>query len=240
VFAEEKIAFMVSRTLNLTLETLTGASALPLTVARLVVAGWVGRDKAKLMHHIEELGKLGVPAPSRTPTYMNLSTTVLTTGDIMDVVGGESSGEVECVLFRSGTKMYLGVGSDHTDRGFEKYDIPASKQMCAKPVAPVVWDMEEVRDHLDELILRSWMTVGGQRRLYQEGRLADNLNVLEILERIPADGGPGLEHFCLFCGTFPAIGGIAIGQRFEFEMEDPVHRRKISHCYQVHCLPQYL
>lgn len=232
---------MESRTLlELKLETLAGASSLPLTLERLIVAGWVGKDKAKLMHHIEELGKLGVPAPSRTPTYMNLSPAVLTTGDVVDVVGRESSGEVECVLFRGGAKVYLGVGSDHTDRGFEKYDIPASKQMCAKPLAPAVWDLDEVRDHLDELILRSWMTVNGRRRLYQEGRLADNLNVLEILEGIPADDGLGLARFCLFCGTFPAIGGIAIGKRFEFEVEDPVHRRKIRHHYRVRCLPQYL
>ena len=156
---------------------------------RLVVAGWVGRDKVALQEHIEELGKLGVPAPTRTPIYMNLSPEILSTGDRIDVVSAESSGEVECVLFNNRGRRFIGVGSDHTDRGFEKYDIPGSKQMCLKPVAPIVWDLKDVEPHLDQLILRSWMTVDGDRKLYQEGTLKDNLDVLEIQKQIPGEDG---------------------------------------------------
>ncbi|MBR9979710.1 MAG: DUF2848 family protein [Desulfatitalea sp.] len=231
---------MVSRQLELTVAHASGRSPLAVTIDRLVVAGWVGRDKAALGHHIEELGKLGVPAPSRTPTYMNLSPMILTTGDTMAVVGPESSGEVECVLIKDGDAIFVGVGSDHTDRAFEKYDIPASKQVCAKPVAPVVWELGQVRGHLDRIVLRSWMTTGGKRRQYQEGRLAANIDVMEILDNIPTADGLDMPRLCLFCGTFPAIGGIECGQRFEFEMEDPVLQRKIHHAYQVTCLPQYL
>jgi hypothetical protein len=231
---------MVSQQLQLTLDAASGRHLLTLSIDRLIVAGWVGKNKEAVRKHIEELGKLGVPAPSRTPTYMNLSADLLTTTESMDVVGPESSGEVECVLFGSAGRLYVGVGSDHTDRGFEKYDIPASKQMCAKPVAPVVWDMEDVRDHLDRIALRSWMTIGGKRRLYQEGRLESNIGVIDILNGIPAEAALGLECLSLFCGTFPAIGGIETGEKFEFEMEDPVLGRKIGHHYRIRCLPQYL
>lgn len=231
---------MASQPLELTLESAAGLRPLRLTIDRLIVAGWVGKDKEAVRKHIEELGRLGVPAPSRTPTYMNLSAALLTTGESMDVVGPESSGEVECVLFGSAGRLYMGVGSDHTDRGFEKYDIPASKQMCAKPVAPVVWDVEEIRPHLDRVALRSWMTVGGTRRLYQEGPLAGNIGILDILRSVPAEDRLGLEHFTLFCGTLPAIGGIEIGEVFEFEMEDPVLGRRIGHRYSIRRLPQYL
>jgi hypothetical protein len=231
---------MVSQPLELALESAAGRRPLALAIDRLVVAGWVGKNKEAVRKHIEELGRLGVPAPSRTPTYMNLSPTLLTTAEAMEVVGPESSGEVECVLFGNAGKLYMGVGSDHTDRGFEKYDIPASKQMCAKPVAPVVWEIEEVRGHLDRVTLRSWMTTGGRRRLYQEGPLAANIGVLEILEGIPSEERPGLECFAVFCGTLPAIGGIEIGEMFEFEMEDPVLGRRIGHRYRTRRLPQYL
>lgn len=230
---------MVNR-LHLVLQSRKGKEDLIVNLSRLIVAGWVGKDKARLQEHIEELGKLGVPAPSRTPTYMNLSPMIVTTADTVDTVGGQASGEVECVLFRSGGRMYVGVGSDHTDREFEKYGIPASKQMCAKPVAETVWRLEEVRDHLDRIVLRSWMTVEGRRRLYQVGRLGDNLGVMEILEGIPAGDGLPADDFCLFCGTFPALGGIALGERFEFEMEDPVLARSIRHGYRQRVLPQYL
>ncbi|SHE55275.1 Protein of unknown function [Desulfacinum infernum DSM 9756] len=231
---------MTRQSLSLEVETFREKETLSLEISRLVVAGWVGKDKARLQEHIEELGKLGVPAPSRTPTYMNLSPMLLTTGETIDVISGMASGEVECVLFRKDGRIFVGVGSDHTDRDFEKYGIPASKQMCAKPVAPTVWDLDDVRDHLDRIILRSWMTCDGNRRLYQEGALADNLSVLEILEGIPSDDGLDLDSLCLFCGTFPALEGILYGELFEFEMEDPVLGRSIRHAYRQRVLPQYL
>ena len=45
-------------------------------ISHLIVAGWTGRDRAKVQHHIEELALLGVPAPSTTP-QMPLSTASL-------------------------------------------------------------------------------------------------------------------------------------------------------------------
>ena len=228
------------KNLRVTLAARSGSRLLELTIERLIVAGWVGKDKVAVREHIEELGKLGVPAPSRTPTYMNLAPSILTSGSAIEVVTPESSGEVECVLFNAEGQIYVGVGSDHTDRGMEKYDIPGAKQMCAKPVAPTVWAAEEVQNHLDKIILRSWMTVGGVRRMYQEGALGDNLDVLDIMNNIPADDGLERTNLCLFCGTFAAKGGIVFGERFEFEMEDPVLGRKIEHEYRLRSLPQYL
>ncbi len=231
---------MVTAQLNLSLESDPKQTPLSLPLDRLIVAGWVGKDKIALQAHIDELGKMGVPAPSRTPTYMNLSPTILTTSESMNVVGKKSSGEVECVLIKSAGNIYIGVGSDHTDREFEKYGIPASKQMCAKPVAPVVWNLADVQDHLDMIEMRSWMTVNGQQSLYQEGRLSDNLSVLEILDGIPAGDQLPADNFCIFCGTFPTLGEILFGERFEFEMTDPVLKRQIRHGYQTHALPQYI
>jgi hypothetical protein len=231
---------MEARQLDLTLRSTSKDRPLSLTIDRLIVAGWVGKNKDALARHIEELGKLGVPAPSRTPTYMNLSPAALTTSNEMAVVGPESSGEVECILIKSGSKIYVGVGSDHTDRAFEKQDIPASKQMCTKPIAPIVWDMQEIKGHLDELMMRSWVKKNGVSRLYQENSLSANIPLMQILEGIPREDNLGLERFCIFCGTFPAIGGIEVGEAFEFEIHDPVLERKIRHFYTITCLPQYL
>jgi hypothetical protein len=41
----------------------------------------------------------------------------------------------------------------------------------------------------------------------------------------------------MFCGTLGVIGGIAPGERFEIELEDPVLRRRIAHAYAVKPLP---
>ncbi len=212
-----------------------------LPIDRLVIAGWVGKDSAALQKHIDELAKLGIDPPSRTPTYMNLAPATLTTSSQMQVVGDSSSGEVECVVVtaRDGQR-YLSVGSDHTDREFEQYGIPASKQMCSKPVAAKAWAYSEVEDHLGSLILRSWMLVDGQQHLYQEGSLSDNLDLTDLLQNIPDSCISAGESFCLFCGTFAAIGGLKYGEHFEFELYDPILNRRITHGYDVEVLQQFL
>jgi len=218
-----------------------GGKTHDIPIDRLVVAGWVGKDLTALQKHIDELAELGIEPPSRTPTYMNLSPSTLTTNARIHVVGDSSSGEVECVLFtcRDGQR-YLGVGSDHTDREFEKYGIPASKQMCAKPIAKEAWPFSDVMDHLDALILRSWMIKDAQKFLYQEGKLSDNRALSELVENIPEGCISAGESYCLYCGTFPAIGGLKYGERFEFELYDPVLERQITHGYDIEVLQQYL
>lgn len=218
-----------------------GGASLQIGIDRLIVAGWVGRDQAALQKHIDELAELGIAPPSRTPTYMNLAPEILTKAPLMEVVAGNSSGEVEClvVVDRDG-RRYLGVGSDHTDREFEKYSIPASKQMCAKPVAAELWSFAEVENHLDQIEMRSWMVIAGNKTLYQEGKLGANRSVMELLQNIPEGTLAVGESFCLFCGTFAAIGGLKYGERFEFEIYDPVLKRRISHVYDIEVLSQYL
>ncbi|MFK5926828.1 MAG: DUF2848 domain-containing protein [Desulfuromusa sp.] len=212
-----------------------------IAIDRLVIAGWVGRDREALQKHIDELGELGIEAPGQTPTYMNLSPETLTSGKTLTVVGADSSGEVECVVItRQDGRRYLSVGSDHTDREFEKYSIPASKQMCGKPLATEAWPLADILDHMGSLIMRSWMIKNGNRTLYQEGTLNMNRDVKELLAGIPEGCVAAGESFCLFCGTFAAIGGLAYGDRFEFEIYDPVLKRNITHGYDIQVLPQFL
>ena len=224
--------------LSFTVISNTGQPTLQVAVQHLVVAGWVGRDKEAVRKHIEELGQHGVPAPQRTPTYMHLSPHLLTSSESVQVISPHSSGEVESVLIRHEGRLYLGAGSDHTDREVEKYDIPTSKQMCAKVLAPTVWDYEEVEPHLDEVILRSWVRNGQGEVLYQEGSLGMNIPPKTLLDAMPTRLEK--EDLCLFCGTLPSLTGITCGQGFAFEIHDPVLNRRISHQYAVHILPQHV
>ena len=41
----------------------------------------------------------------------------------------------------------------------------------------------------------------------------------------------------MFCGTFPAIGGIRPARRFVGELEDPVLGRKLRIAYDIETLP---
>ena len=226
--------------LDLTIESKTGKNDLACTVRRLVCAGWVGRDKEELRAHVEELEKIGIPGPGKTPIHMNLSANLVTTADVVEVISGETSGEVEFVFLKMGNEAYVGVGSDHTDRGFEKHSIPASKQMYPKVMSPVVWPYGEVKHHWDSLIIRSWMTLGGKKELYQEDALAAILDVEAILDAMPSDDPLPGDGLVLFSGTVASKMGMVYGERFDFEMEDPILKRKNSHGYTVQVRRQHL
>ena len=41
----------------------------------------------------------------------------------------------------------------------------------------------------------------------------------------------------MFCGTFPAIGGVRPAAGFRYELEDPVLGRQIRASYEIRTLP---
>ena len=222
--------------LAFTIHTDGASSQKMLSVATLVIAGWTGRDPVARDKHIAELEELGIARPASTPIYYRVAARRLTTGDMIECSGGDSSGEVEFVLIQSGGTLYVGVGSDHTDRKVETYNITASKQMCDKPLAPELWHLDDVADHWDQLVLRSWATIDGNRVLYQEGALTGMLPPQDLIAReFGADGMP--DGAAMFGGTFAAKGGIRPASRFDYELVDPVRGRSIRHGYAITELP---
>jgi len=162
---------------------MTTDSFLPGRIRQLVIAGWTGRDRVDQEKHMAELELLGVRRPAATPVYYRASAARLTTSDSIEVTGNESSGEVEFVVLQMGGSLSIGVGSDHTDRKVETYNITVSKQMCDKPIAPEIWRFDELSDHWDSLILRSWSVEGGDRRLYQQGNVSAMLHPQDLIDR---------------------------------------------------------
>ena len=222
--------------LAFTIDTRDATTPLTLPIDQAVIAGWTGRDPVARDKHIAELEAIGIARPASTPIYYRVSARRLTTEDSIEVCGTESSGEVEFVLIGWQGRIFVGVGSDHTDRKVETYSVTVSKQMCDKPIAPVLWELEEVAGHWDQMILRSHAWIDGARVLYQEGTLDSMLPVKELIQR--GFGDAGLPDGCaMFGGTFAAIGGIRPASRFDFELEDPVLKRSIRHGYDVIELP---
>src|SRR5260221_6688473 len=152
------------------------------TIEACVIAGWTGRDAVALEKHIVELEALGVKRPTSTPIFYRASKQRLLIADQIEAVGNASSGEVEYVVLQLRGKLWVGVGSDHTDREVETYGVTVSKQMCDKPIAPVFWAFEDIRDHWDKLILRSFITTDGNPQLYQQGTLDKMLAPTELIQ----------------------------------------------------------
>jgi hypothetical protein len=205
------------------------------TIRQAVIAGWTARDKAAMEHHIHELAAIGVKPPSKTPLFYRVGAQRLTTAPTVEALGGESSGEVETVLVQVGGRLWVGAGSDHTDRQAEAISIPIAKQLCDKPVAPTLWPFESVVDHWDELVLRSWIDENGQPVLYQEGTTAGLLRPETLLKEFA--GGSLPDGTLMFGGTLAAKGGVRPSPKFAFELVDERTGRRIAHSYKVIALP---
>ena len=107
-----------------------GARSALLSITDAVIAGWTGRDAEAVEKHILELEKLGIPRPSSTPIFYRVAASRLTIAGEIQVVGESSSGEVEAIYVQYDGALWVGLGSDHTDREVETYGITVSKQVC--------------------------------------------------------------------------------------------------------------
>ncbi|MFI5023532.1 MAG: DUF2848 domain-containing protein [Alphaproteobacteria bacterium] len=207
------------------------------TIAKAVIGGWTARDQEGLRHHIEELARIGVARPQKTPLFYRVGARRLTADDAIEALGDGSSGEVEWVLLRHGGRLWVGAGSDHTDRNLEKQGISLAKQICDKPIARHFWPYDEVAQHWEQLELSSEIVVGAERQLYQKGVVASLLPPETLLDLYRRDEGEMADGTLLFGGTVAAIGGVRPADRFIFVLRDPVLRREITHAYDIRVLP---
>jgi hypothetical protein len=220
---------------QLTVTSALGSRPLEFDVSAVWNGGWAGRDQAEVRAHVAELAAHGVPAPAVTPIWFPLSTNLATTAGRVQVISGESSGEVEYALLFAPEEVLVTVASDHSDRGFERYSIQASKQLYPNVIAPDAWPLSECEDHWDSLQLRCWITGAGSRRLYQEAALSSLIGAREWIRVLEREGiaRPGLVFLS---GTPGTVGGLAYGDAYELELADPVRGRAIRHSYTVEVL----
>ena len=212
----------------------------PEDIRTLIIAGWTGRDAARVEAHVRELEAEGIPRPPRTPMFYLLGASLLTTEGNITVIGSSTSGEIECLLVSRDDGLWVGLGSDHTDRSLERTSVAKSKQVCAKPVASELWRFSDVAPHWDRLQLRSFIEVDGARRPYQEGTAAAMLPTEVLLKDFASRGGVFEVGTAMFCGTLATLSSIQASRRFEMELHDPVLGRTIRHAYRVHELRESL
>lgn len=213
---------------TLELTELSSGATLHVSVRRLIIAGYTGRDQDAVRAHIAELAAIGVPAPPRTPMFYDIPGSLLTTAPVIAVAGATSSGEVEPVLVRTGGRTYLGVGSDHTDREIEKADIATSKASAPKPLSSIVVALDGVAGRWDDLELSC--RVDGEP--YQQGRTAALLPPAHLLGKLAAHGQSLGDGDVMFCGTLPLPGGTFVfGEQYELTLS--LGSLTLAHNYRV-------
>lgn len=227
------------KTLKLTLETNGREEEIWFDMRRMINAGYTGRDQEQVREHVEELKKEGVPAPESTPTAYEMITQLIYFDPVIEVVGGKTSGEAEYVLLCSGEEVYVGVGSDHTDRELESVSINKSKLVCPNILSDRLWRLQEIRKEWDEILLRSWVKNGkGQKVLYQEAPLSAMMSPEDLMGFVKRKvNDKSLDGTAIFSGTIPILTGKFIySPYFEAELFNPRSQKRLNLSYQVQVL----
>lgn len=220
--------------------TLPDGSRREVAVRRTLNAGYAGRDSAAVQAHIDELAELGVPGPSTVPTLYPISTYLAQQVDLVEVQHARTSGEAEWALvIDDDGEALLTAACDHTDRALEVHGVAWSKNASPDVLADRAWRLADVRDHLDQISLRAWVSHGeGAEELISDSSCADLLTPdhwLQVLaERGLADPGT-----VLMSGTVLMIEGVdQFADRWRVQLADPVTDETIEVGYAVRQLPE--
>ncbi|WP_286974906.1 DUF2848 family protein [Acetomicrobium sp. UBA5826] len=203
-------------------------------VKKMVNMGRTSRDPKDIIKHLEELKAEGITVSSDIPSYNPKIKDRITTSNVIEVLpNSKSSGEVEYVLlFINNNDFYVTIGSDHTDRELEKYNVVLSKQIYPNVISKKVWIYEDVKDHWDELVMKAWVKEKGVAKLYQEGKLNTILRPEELIKKARERVLGDLTGAVIFSGTFPIIGGkLNYEPYFKVELIDNIKHKTLAHEY---------
>lgn len=206
--------------------------ALRFSAKRLILAGYTSRDAVAVAAYIAKLEEEGIAPPDEVPSYFVLGADRLTTADTVEVATPSSCGEVEFALLIDEDEIWVAVASDHTDRGLETIDIPASKQSCVKVLSEDVWRLSDIEEHWDELIFEARNPAGAEVA-YQSGPVAELRPPAELIELVKDRFGGPMAGTVILSGTIPATGEFEFHPTFEVELRDPVNQRSLNARYSI-------
>lgn len=224
---------------TLTLELHAGGTVRPLAFAvrRMVNIGYAGRDQASVRAHIDELAAQGIPPPSGVPLCIPVAARNLTLDDAIEVWPGRNSGEAEVVFWLADKEIYVGVGSDHTDRDLEAQSIEKSKQICPNIASRAVWRLADVESRWDALLLKSFTSadLDAPWEPCQHAPLSALLPPRALIECVRTYlGSPSLDGLVVYSGTVPMLHHPQGDARhFRCELHDPDAGRVLSCTYRI-------
>ena len=209
--------------------------AIEFTVDRMVNAGFTGRDQDEVQHHLDELSAKGIDVPDSTPLLYPVIPNTLSVAPEIQVYGGETAGEIEYVLFvKNETEIYVGIGSDHTDRKLEEHDIPRAKQITPNLISPLVWKLEDVADHWDSLSMECSVKKDHEEFLYQRGSLGLLMSPKELLTFVSEKVEGPLKNIVIFSGTVKMeTEAFVYADSFSGKLIDPKLNRCIGFDYKI-------
>jgi hypothetical protein len=222
---------------NFTVEDRSGKRSWSCDIKGAVCCGYTGRNQDAVKKHIEELAKAGIKPPPTVPTFYPKPPAGVDLEGRIFTEGMETSGEIEYVLLVDQGDIWIGLGSDHTDRELERLDILKSKQACPAPMARTLWKYGEIKGHWDKIEMRSWVARAGEKVLYQQLTLATILAPEDLIRLVQQQVTGSIEGLAIFSGTSAILTEeMVFTDRFDGELYDPIMNRRINLSYTVHTL----
>lgn len=225
------------REININVESRGTKSSKSVSFSKMINAGFSGRDQLSVKAHILELAQEGIPGPKTTPIFFSLTCQNLKFGNLIQVNGDKTSGEVEFVIYSQGEKTYIGIGSDHTDRELEQTSMCKAKEISSNIMSETMWDYDDIKDHWDAIEISSMVQekLNGKEILYQKNNLSSILHpneIKNILKNILLD--PNLDNTIIFSGTIPVLPGHPIyAEFFRCKLYDPILNRTLTCDYEI-------
>ncbi|MCK0207966.1 DUF2848 domain-containing protein [Starkeya koreensis] len=216
--------------MTVTVAFTTPEGPLVATVDRVLAAGYTGRTRHLVEAHIEELKALGIGVPPHIPMLFPIIPGLLSQSTVTQVLGLDTSPEVEFVVFRQGGRDYVTVGSDQTDSVMEAQNAAIAKNLCLKSIATEAWPLDALVDHWDRLEL----TLTCEGVVMQHGALEQMMTPAQLQEFVAGHDGPQHEGRMIFSGTMEMHGRCPRASvEMVITLHDPVLERSIVHRYRV-------
>ena len=143
-----------------------------------------------------------------------------------------TSGEVEYLIIKHSNEIYIGIGSDHTDRKLESISVPKAKQICPKPIGEEVWLYKDVKEHWNEIEAESYQNIDRKKVLYQKGKLSEILPVEKIISELENRVG-NIEDSVIFSGTVPLVSTFKYGNEFICKIFDKNNNSTLNLNYKI-------
>lgn len=249
---------LMTNVLTMQIHPRDGASyPVEVSVTRVGCSRNASRDMAATERYLEEVRSNGYLMHEAAGICFK-SRCLLTNEDAIEVQGPQTTGEAELVAIRHEGSIYVAPGSDHNDRSLGEMwtsmlgriaDTAKSKQMVPAVVARDAWLYDDVKNHWDEIVIKSFVTVSGQKTPYQEFKLGSMLDLEYYLGKeswLQEDGSVLLGGAGSIVPSLPknvyqgqsSFEGVIFPTDFHVEMTDPVLDKSISHCYEVFSLEE--
>lgn len=209
-------------------------------VQRIVNAGFVGRNREAVLAHVKELEHEGVAPPPSIPMVFPVLKHNITTENEIEVMSSKTSGEVEYTLFLNGKDIFVGIGSDHTDRALEAQSMTKSKQICQNVVSKNVWNLKEIESDWDSLWIQSWVkeTENSPEVLYQDSTLGTIISPQDLIQLVRSKmKNECPEGLIIFSGTVPIkTEKMVYGTHFRCKLTHPKSKKSLDCEYRIRFL----